>query len=346
MMMIGPYRILATLGKGSFGTVYHGIRPETGQEVAIKLEETACEYPQLKHECRAYKALWGGPGIPKLYWCGATPTGFAVAMDKLGSSLKALQEARGGVFSLKTTLMLADQILHRIHFIHSRGYTYRDVKPDNFIMDAAGTSVYVVDFGLATRFREEYSEGKNSFAGTTRYASVHAHRCRTPSFRDDMESVGYMLVYMAKGLLPWQGIQASSPEERMELVANMKESIEPEQLCSGLPEEFTRYMKYCKGLEFESVPDYTMVRQWFYEAFLRLGYVLDNVFDWSPAPMPPPSLVPDPSVGAIAPPRRRRAKADPKPRARRTKKAKEEKTEEDPKPKTRRTKAKGRAKKA
>lgn len=103
--------------------------------------------------------------------------------DLLGASLEDLFNFCSRRFSLKTVLMLADQLLHRLEFIHSKDVIHRDVKPENFLMGTGrhGNQVYVTNFGLATERREiqikanPTGAAKRHLIGTARFASVNAH---------------------------------------------------------------------------------------------------------------------------------------------------------------------------
>lgn len=120
----------------------------------------------------------------------------------------------------------------------------------------------------------------SELTGTTRYASVNAHKGMEPSRRDDLESIGYLLVYFLKGSLPWQGLQARNDQERYKLITEKKLSISVERLCHELPNEFQDYLNYSRGLEFDEDPDYEYLKGLFKQLALKLEIEYDGVFDW------------------------------------------------------------------
>ncbi|KNE87336.1 hypothetical protein PSTG_19282, partial [Puccinia striiformis f. sp. tritici PST-78] len=78
--------------------------------------------------------MQGGIGIPRIIWCGSEGDYNVMVMELLGPSLEDLFNFCSRSFSLKTVLLLADQIISRIDYIHSRDFIHRDIKPDNFLM--------------------------------------------------------------------------------------------------------------------------------------------------------------------------------------------------------------------
>lgn len=195
------FRLGNKLGSGSFGDIYHGTNVTNGEEVAIKLEPVTSKHPQLNRETKIYRSLNGTGnffylynnfvlisfffvvGVPNVHWFGTQGDYNVMVIDLLGKSLEDLFNDCDRKFSLKTVLMIADQMLARLEAIHTKCYIHRDIKPDNFLIGRGPrrNMVYMIDFGLAKLFRDPrthrhipYREGKN-LTGTARYASINTH---------------------------------------------------------------------------------------------------------------------------------------------------------------------------
>lgn len=285
----GKYRLIRKLGSGSFGDIYLGHNITNGEEVAVKLESTKARHPQLLYESKLYKILQGGVGIPHIRMSGTEREYNVLVMDLLGPSLEDLFNFCSRRFTMKTVLMLADQMINRIEHMHNKNFIHRDIKPDNFLMGIGRhcNKVFIIDFGLAKKFFDTrtrkhimYREDKN-LTGTARYASINAHLGIEQSRRDDMESLGYVLMYFNRGSLPWQGLKANNKKQKYEKISEKKMSTNVEVLCKGFPSEFAMYLNYCRALRFEEKPDYTYLRQLFRVLFQTLNHQFDYLFDWT-----------------------------------------------------------------
>lgn len=282
------FRVGPKIGSGSFGEIYAGTNVHTGEEVAIKLEPLKSKHPQLLYESKIYRVLQGGYGIPGVKWFGSEGDYNVLVIDLLGPSLEDLFNYCGKRFSLKTVLMLADQMIARLEFMHSRSYIHRDVKPDNFLIGTGSRKhiCHVIDFGLAKKYQDPrngrhipYIEGKN-LTGTARYASISTHLGIEQSRRDDMESLGFVLMYFLRGSLPWQGLKANTKKQKYQRILERKQATHPDQLCRGYPSEFRDFFAHCSSLGFEDRPDYRYLKRIFKDLFERQALEDDGLYDW------------------------------------------------------------------
>jgi len=285
----GKYRLVRKIGSGSFGDIYLSINVTNGEEVAVKLESQRARHPQLLYESKLYKILAGGLGIPHIRWYGQEKSYNVMVLDLLGPSMEDLFNFCSRRFTMKTVLMLADQMISRVEYVHNKNFIHRDIKPDNFLMGIGRhcNKLFIIDFGLAKKYRDNrtkqhipYREDKN-LTGTARYASINAHIGCEQSRRDDLESLGYVMMYFLRGSLPWQGLKAVTKKQKYEKISEKKMSTPIESLTRGFPSEFQMYLNYCRGLRFDESPDYMYLRQLFRILFRTLNHQHDFVFDWT-----------------------------------------------------------------
>jgi serine/threonine protein kinase len=289
LIVANKYQLVKKIGSGSFGEIYLGKSIESNEDVAVKLEKKNSKFPQLEFEYRVYRALQSGIGIPKALWQGTQGDYNVLILELLGPSLENLFQQCRLRFSLKTVLMLADQMISRIECMHYKHLLHRDIKPDNFLIgiDKKSTQIYVIDFGLTKKYIDSknnshipYREGK-SLTGTARYASINTHLGIEQSRRDDMEGLGYVFMYFLRGSLPWQGLNGNTKKEKYQNILDKKIETSVETLCSQFPQEFTIYLNYCKSIRFEDKPDYGYIKRLFKELFFKQGYQYDFIFDWN-----------------------------------------------------------------
>lgn len=283
------YRFSKRLGKGSFGEVYQALDIVTRSQVAIKIEPLSAAHPQLQYESRVLRILEGTKGVPRIYYSGKDSVNNYMVIDMLGPSLEDLLNLSNRRMSLKTVLMLFSQLLSIIENVHAKNYIHRDIKPQNFLMGLGqdASTVYIIDFGLSKRFRDsltgqhiQLKEGKK-LTGTARFVSIFTHIGLEQSRRDDLEGLAYLMIYLLKGKLPWQDLEAHDKEEKYDRIRQAKQEITVDTLCLGLPDEFSEFLKYTRRLKFDENPDYEGVQNRFSRLFIKECYCNDWVYDWT-----------------------------------------------------------------
>ena len=277
------FRALSEKGKGGFGVIYEGEHIETHSRVAIKVESVHTCGPLLANEYAMYQMLDGCFGFPKLFGFDNSTDSNALVIQLLGPSLDDMVAACGGALSVKTVLLLANEMINRIEYVHRKCYVHRDIKPSNFLLGENNT-LYMIDFGVSGRYCDVNTHihipmrrGKQ-LVGTDTYASINAHQGVELSRRDDLESLAYVLVYLLKGVLPWQGIAKTKEYDQ---ILQMKKGLSPRELCVGLPPEFEEFLLDVRQIGFSDEPDYSRYRAMFRKRLLDDGYTFDFDYDWS-----------------------------------------------------------------
>ena len=282
------YHPIKQIGRGTFSTVYLAIIVNTNKYVAIKAEKKSQNSVELlKAEAFLLYSLRGF-GIPEVISYGKTKYHNILVMPLLGKSLLDMFILRPSPININDICISSLQILDRIEWVHANNIVYRDIKPENFLFGKSDNDVlYLIDFGLCRKYRSsktgQHIPPKNlgKFTGTSRYASVYAMAGNEQSRRDDIESIGYMIIYFMKKKLPWQGIRGNSYKECYHKLFLMKKHMDLEILCRGLPKEVLEYMKYAKNLKFEQEPNYKYLKNLFQIILSKNKINLDNyILSW------------------------------------------------------------------
>ena len=284
-IFFSKYKAIKKLGEGSFGKVYKA--EYNGENYAIKMEHKTKEQGLLELEATIMSYL-KGPNIPYIKSYGYSGDFNVLVMQLLDKSLEDLIN-KYSTFSSKTVAMLGYQMVNILQYIHDRHIIHRDIKPDNFVMGAKedNAKLYILDFGLAKKYRSSRTLiqcpyiKKKKLTGTARYASIHALEAYEQSRRDDLESVGYVLMYFLRGNLPWQGLKVRSKEDRYKKILERKKETTSEDLCKNYPHEFFEYVDYTRNLEYEENPDYDFLRQKFKDVLKGLNEEMDYIYDWT-----------------------------------------------------------------
>ena len=286
-LIFRKYHPLKKIADGAFSEIFYGVNDHTKEKVAIKIESRYVVNKLLESECFLLFSL-KGVGIPKVLSYGHNKEYDILIMPLLGKSLKELYISKNLNFEFKDVCLIAIQIIERIKFVHSKKIIHRDIKPDNFLIGLNDPNIiYLIDFGLSKKYKSS-TTGKHikftelkKFTGTILYASVNALRFKEQSRRDDLESIGYMLIHLMKGSLPWQRIKVNNKKESYLKISEIKKHINPEKLCENLPGEMIDYINYVRKLQFEESPDYNYLGNLFQTMLKKAGYDPDNIyFSW------------------------------------------------------------------
>jgi len=272
------------IGYGSYGDVYRGRIRSNDQPIAIKLERIN-EEPTIFKESKFLKHLKEIERIPKLIWVGKQGKYNILIMNLLGSSLKNLMELCQGKFTLATTLKISIQILEILRKIHDKGVILRYLKPGNMVIGTGDNKnfVYLIDFGICKYYLYKgkdglhipYNSNKKYIIGNRNFISININNYIEGSRRDDIESLGYNLIYFMKGTLPW------SKDGNKTKILNKKINTSLDELCEELPNEFKEFISYARKLEFTERPNYDYLKELLIRAAKNNGIDLDKVeYDW------------------------------------------------------------------
>ena len=265
----------------------------------MKLESKDHSEGLLEHEWEVSKLLKKKTGKVKAFDYSEREHSFNIlVLPLLGPNLSKIRRRCGGSLSLRTTLLLLDQLLYRVQNLHRDNLVHRDIQPRNCVLGLgkAGNIIHLIDYGIATLARsgEELQasrEGLSSLVGTLGFASISAFQgdgkctlCTTcyrwdvllkPIGRDkfdDLESLAYLAVFLQKDL-PWQ--DDLDAEECLR-----KRHMSAEEICVGLEPQFAAFLAYARERK-ASEPDYGYLRRVFRLLFRNKGYKYDSVFDWT-----------------------------------------------------------------
>jgi serine/threonine protein kinase len=284
---INNYIITRYINSGSFGDVFEARNKKTNELVALKIPKKTEDRDgqrSILEESKIYKEIQNRDrGVAQMKLIKHENKRI-IAMDLLGLSLDNIMDKHKKI-GLKTIILLTIQMIDILKYIHSCGYLHRDLKPDNFVLDKNNLKkLYCIDFGIAKRYLlKDGSHIKFSntrrFCGTARYASIAAHSSEEQGRKDDLESLGYILVYLFKGKLPWQGIKHKDKQQRYKLIGNKKKEMKEEDICSGMPKEFSIYLKYVRNLDFDEKPPYSAFKKMFLKLYESKNYKTNDM-EW------------------------------------------------------------------
>ena len=309
------FRVGKSIYSSNLAFIHEGINGLNKEKVAMKFEKISAKYNLLEYEAYLIYQLQG-MGIPKIISYGKS-WGYNVLIEELlGQSIESIWKTKNKDIkpNLNDVCLIAIQCLDRLEYIHSKNIIHRDIKPLNFLIGRKDPNIiYLIDFGISKKYRSSKT-GKHikfscsdTISGSLRYMSINASKGYAQSRRDDLESLGYMLVFLIKMDLPWLCVEKLKlkKEEKNARMLCLKIDILPENMCSGIPKEFCEYIKYCRKLSFEQAPNYNYLRHLFLDIIKNRGnfhdYKLINFmkFSWIKPDRKIRTIEPSPTIKQI-----------------------------------------------
>jgi len=202
------YQNLHLISKGRFAKVFSGTGVDDQKQYAIKVESGLNQHDScVRNEIEILTKLDAHPGIPTIHQHGRTPEGgFFVTFPFLGVNLAQLCEnVPDKKLPGEEVVRIGLAVLDILEFIHSRKVLHRDIKPENIVVASDGT-VSLIDFGLSVVIDDRHyqeDEKHKQVVGTPRYWSLNVCKGKPLTYRDEFESLGYVLILLGSGSLPW-----------------------------------------------------------------------------------------------------------------------------------------------
>ncbi|OMJ84305.1 hypothetical protein SteCoe_14588 [Stentor coeruleus] len=279
-MIVGDYTLTDIVDIGGFGKVYRAYETTSFKPVAIKVS-LKCGHKLIK-EAKLLKYLSGGQGIPEVYDFGKWNHVYYMVLQLLGRNLykQMLNNEKG--FSLSCVIKIAEQVIERLKYIHSKGVIHRDIKPEQLLISIPGDEIFIVDFGLSCKYIRKNVhrpfKSQISTAGSVLFASIHSHLGHQQSRRDDLESFFYTLLFLRNAHLPWEksihGLEGSS---KWNACCSSKLSHQ-HILFYDWPEQFSQLFSYIRKLNYDETPNYDYFSNNLKEVRQKMD--LSNCFDW------------------------------------------------------------------
>jgi serine/threonine protein kinase len=255
-LLLGRFTLEKLIAKGGFSSVWTALDNESQLLIVAKCVRNPMHTSML--EAGIYRDLSDTEGFPKYYGCCTEDHCLYIFIERLHRDLFYTYRTKRQRFTEEYIYALGVQMFERIESLHGLGYVHRDLKPSQFMYKRNSHTVYLLDFNLARKYPKTFadvSQHKGGLVGNLTYASLNAHTIGQQTRRDDCESLLYIILYLLKGDLPWQGRHDQEREIRAN-VAGVKTRTPLADLCRGLPAEFALMIAKARSMTFEATPDY------------------------------------------------------------------------------------------
>lgn len=232
---------------------------------------------------KVYRKLKGCPGFPNLITMGITGGYDFITIDLLGPSLQSLVKSHGRPFGLQTVAMVGVKLLDRLEALHVHNIVHCDLKPDNVTIGYSDSNeIYLIDFGLsrtimnADQLQEPYKIDR--IVGSMIFIGLGAHKAII-SFRNDVESMAYLLLFLLNGDLPWTSeviakkAKGSNMIQLLDAVYQLKSEFMDKVIGHEMPPIFIRLFEAIRSMSHVDRPDYNALRRilkYVFQSFIKL----------------------------------------------------------------------------
>ena len=288
--VFGKYKVIKKVGTGAYSSVFIGQTILNEKPIAVKIQDKSEPCGNLENEAY-YLFQLKEIGFPKIYSYGQSGKYNILVEELLGKTLEELfieNKKESNFIRLKDMLLTAIQVIDRVKTIHLKNIIHLDIKPSNFLIGNPNNSlIYLIDFGFAKKYRssrtgKHIKYGKTLyFKGNLCYSSLNQMKGIEPSRRDDLESLGYMLVFLYTQNLPWYHVKSKNKFGVPKKILEIKSLISIKMICEDSPKEMNEYLTYVKSLKFDEEPNYDFLKKLFQYSLQKLYNTKKINFSWS-----------------------------------------------------------------
>lgn len=261
-IVIHNYKILNKIGQGGFSSVYKAQHTKNNRIVALKIEKSK-DSKSILHESKIMsylnRELSHSDVVPTLFWYGAFGKMVGIATTFYSTSMTEVLSQK---ISMPLKMDLCRQLINIMRQLHSVFVIHCDVKPDNFMIKYVHEEVklVIIDFGMSRLFVDSQQTTKHapdklsdSLFGTPKYASYNVHLGHKYSRRDDLISIGYLLMTVFDIALPWSSLPLIGDEYSNQSQMPLSQCDHPHNLYRRDLKIYDKLVEYLRKTNFADI---------------------------------------------------------------------------------------------